>query len=183
MSFQWKENTAVSACELCNKIFTFVFRKHHCRACGGIFCGQCSKNRLILNQPILPSYENDSLPAKEHRVCDSCFEKTKDHNICPVCARQFKHENDLEIENHVKECLESGKFPSARIRMYRLNPNSSLIGQECTICYETYKAEEEMAVCVCLCNFHFRCLARWFDLGGKGCPIHFEILKNSSNTR
>eukprot|EP01063_Lacrimia_lanifica_P031843 TRINITY_DN5334_c0_g1_i3.p2 TRINITY_DN5334_c0_g1~~TRINITY_DN5334_c0_g1_i3.p2 ORF type:complete len:164 (+),score=46.27 TRINITY_DN5334_c0_g1_i3:82-573(+) len=39
----WVEDERVSACGHCRAEFTFVLRRHHCRACGLIFCGRCTQ--------------------------------------------------------------------------------------------------------------------------------------------
>ena len=40
---RWAHNHETSHCKNCSKKFTLVLRKHHCRACGEIFCNECSK--------------------------------------------------------------------------------------------------------------------------------------------
>lgn len=35
-------------CHRCRVQFTVVQRKHHCRACGQVFCGQCSQKNTTL---------------------------------------------------------------------------------------------------------------------------------------
>ncbi|KAM5588543.1 hypothetical protein ABKV19_006815 [Rosa sericea] len=37
-----------SHCQGCSSQFTFINRKHHCRRCGGIFCGSCTQQRMFL---------------------------------------------------------------------------------------------------------------------------------------
>jgi RUN and FYVE domain-containing protein 1 len=59
--FQW-ESDAVQ-CKICTKEFNLARRKHHCRRCGGIFCSDCSDNKMPL-----PS------SSKPVRVCDNCYE-------------------------------------------------------------------------------------------------------------
>ena len=41
----WIPDAHVLACFNCNSLFSFFRRKHHCRACGRIFCDDCSKER------------------------------------------------------------------------------------------------------------------------------------------
>lgn len=51
-----------SHCQGCASLFTFINRKHHCRRCGGIFCGSCTQQRMLLRG------QGDS-PV---RICDPC---------------------------------------------------------------------------------------------------------------
>ncbi len=53
-------------CHRCRVEFGIVQRKHHCRACGQIFCNKCSSKECTL-----PRFGIE----KEVRVCDACFEK------------------------------------------------------------------------------------------------------------
>lgn len=46
--FQWEQDEAVTICKICNKDFNVARRKHHCRRCGGIFCNECSDNKMPL---------------------------------------------------------------------------------------------------------------------------------------
>lgn len=62
----WIADHEAKECMSCKSGFTFVNRKHHCRNCGGIFCGTCSTKkiailRLGLTQPV--------------RTCDECYRK------------------------------------------------------------------------------------------------------------
>lgn len=54
----WVPDRDTSHCLQCNSLFTFLRRKHHCRACGRIFCDACSSRKI-----------------KGKRTCDSCVEK------------------------------------------------------------------------------------------------------------
>lgn len=42
----WMPDSAVDACTICNAAFSVTFRRHHCRVCGTVVCGNCSKARL-----------------------------------------------------------------------------------------------------------------------------------------
>ncbi|XP_066588091.1 hepatocyte growth factor-regulated tyrosine kinase substrate [Prorops nasuta] len=53
-------------CHRCRVTFTVVLRKHHCRACGQVFCGQCSNKTTAL-----PKFGIE----KEVRVCEACYEQ------------------------------------------------------------------------------------------------------------
>ncbi|XP_059435930.1 uncharacterized protein LOC132168870 [Corylus avellana] len=62
---KWLADSAASTCMLCGVRFhPIICSRHHCRFCGGIFCGECSRGRSLL-------------PAKfrvgdPQRVCDVC---------------------------------------------------------------------------------------------------------------
>jgi len=62
----WKEDYSVEECPLCSNEFGFFTRRHHCRNCGGIFCGDCSSQRT--------------------RIAQLGFEEPV--RVCDVCARE-----------------------------------------------------------------------------------------------
>ncbi|XP_025621785.1 uncharacterized protein [Arachis hypogaea] len=62
---KWLADSAAASCMLCSVRFhPIMCTRHHCRFCGGIFCGECSKGRSLL-----PSKFRVSDP---QRVCDVC---------------------------------------------------------------------------------------------------------------
>ena len=52
-------------CHRCRVTFGVLQRRHHCRACGQVFCGQCS-NKVST----LPKFGIE----KEVRVCEACYD-------------------------------------------------------------------------------------------------------------
>lgn len=61
---KWIKDEDADKCMKCSKEFTFVFRQHHCRSCGGIYCGDCTKKRA----PVLKFGYQEMV-----RVCDTCY--------------------------------------------------------------------------------------------------------------
>nr|XP_018917232.1 PREDICTED: hepatocyte growth factor-regulated tyrosine kinase substrate [Bemisia tabaci] len=61
---EWAEG---HCCHRCRDAFTLFNRKHHCRACGQVFCGKCASQTSTL-----PNIGFE----KEVRVCDVCYEKS-----------------------------------------------------------------------------------------------------------
>lgn len=64
----WVPDASVSNCKDCNAGFGFFTRKHHCRACGFVFCDRCAKYRIGVHRPHYSAGEE-----REERVCSSCF--------------------------------------------------------------------------------------------------------------
>ncbi|XP_015269444.1 PREDICTED: zinc finger FYVE domain-containing protein 16-like, partial [Gekko japonicus] len=59
----WVPDSEAPNCMNCQTKFTFTKRRHHCRACGKVFCGPCCNRKCKLQ------YMD-----KEARVCISCYE-------------------------------------------------------------------------------------------------------------
>uniref|UniRef100_A0A671V1Y1 Zinc finger, FYVE domain containing 9b n=1 Tax=Sparus aurata TaxID=8175 RepID=A0A671V1Y1_SPAAU len=58
----WIPDAQALVCMKCGVKFTFTKRRHHCRACGKVFCALCSSLKFRLTH----------LDGKEGRVCISC---------------------------------------------------------------------------------------------------------------
>uniref|UniRef100_A0A673XCV0 Zinc finger FYVE domain-containing protein 9-like n=1 Tax=Salmo trutta TaxID=8032 RepID=A0A673XCV0_SALTR len=58
----WVPDAQALVCMMCEVRFTFTKRRHHCRACGKVFCSVCSGLKFRLTH----------LDGKEGRVCVSC---------------------------------------------------------------------------------------------------------------
>ncbi|KIM48478.1 hypothetical protein M413DRAFT_22967 [Hebeloma cylindrosporum] len=86
----WKPDSSSSACDnfYCRAPFSLFYeRKHHCRKCGGVFCGSCTSrttplldtsNLSILQPPRnipISAFESPSSPIINSRVCDDCWDQ------------------------------------------------------------------------------------------------------------
>jgi hypothetical protein len=63
----WIPDDQAKGCLCCKSDFTFFNRKHHCRFCGGVVCGGCSKRKAMLR-------------GKEERICDQCVDLRTKYN-------------------------------------------------------------------------------------------------------
>lgn len=83
---KWVPDAEAPACMNCDAKFTFTKRRHHCRACGKVFCSQCCsmKNRLA-------HMEN-----REGRVCFQCHQliAQAEHWNEASCAGRTPHPNN-----------------------------------------------------------------------------------------
>ncbi|NXC21233.1 ZFY16 protein, partial [Corythaeola cristata] len=62
----WVPDSEAPNCMNCQVKFTFTKRRHHCRACGKVFCGGCCKRKCKLQYM-----------EKEARVCTGCYDDIK----------------------------------------------------------------------------------------------------------
>jgi len=71
----WQLDNSTKVCSGCGVTFTMFNRRHHCRACGKIFCDGCTQQRAIVVNPVAAKGTDGGMKADE-RVCDGCFKKT-----------------------------------------------------------------------------------------------------------
>ncbi|KAF2461907.1 hypothetical protein BDY21DRAFT_3608 [Lineolata rhizophorae] len=71
----WKPDNSTDVCTspTCNKAFHFFERRHHCRRCGGVFCGQHSSAAVKLDHSA-----RFHPGARYHRACDNCWAEYRD---------------------------------------------------------------------------------------------------------
>jgi len=86
--YAWVRDEMVNICHHCKAVFGYMTRKHHCRACGRIYCHYCCSKWIILPRtsmeiyPVEPGsnilgkvYNKFYNPANKDRVCDTCHKK------------------------------------------------------------------------------------------------------------
>ncbi|XP_063713137.1 pleckstrin homology domain-containing family F member 2-like isoform X2 [Symsagittifera roscoffensis] len=62
----WTPDQNCSVCPVCNKTkFTAINRRHHCRKCGTLMCGDCQR------------YQEDKAKKKKEKVCFMCLDIAK----------------------------------------------------------------------------------------------------------
>ncbi|XP_065841177.1 uncharacterized protein [Oscarella lobularis] len=68
----WKPDESRSRCASpkCNKRFSLIERRSHCRLCGDVFCSSCCQFKRKLNTYAQP----DPHRGRMHRVCAACFD-------------------------------------------------------------------------------------------------------------
>lgn len=68
----WIDDSARTKCALCKSTFGTFNRKHHCRRCGEIVCGDCSKHTMNVAHPA--TKPSQAQPEKQPvRVCNLCY--------------------------------------------------------------------------------------------------------------
>lgn len=67
----WIPNSRITHCGLCEKVFTDLETKHHCRMCGGGFCEDCA-----FQTKVVPTWGSSPV-----RVCKKCYEEDPTTNV------------------------------------------------------------------------------------------------------
>ena len=73
----WVPDKDAKACgnAPCSRPFTVLLRRHHCRACGLVFCRQCVDARLLLDPETAEPVKRKNKKAVAARVCVDCYER------------------------------------------------------------------------------------------------------------
>lgn len=95
---EWAPNKEAPTCALCARRFTVTFRRHHCRFCGGVACGDCAPPRKTM-----------ALKKRKGvvRCCHECFSE-----LCPENA-------ELEHAREVTAARRRHATAPSRINPYR----------------------------------------------------------------
>ncbi|XP_061539259.1 zinc finger FYVE domain-containing protein 9 [Phycodurus eques] len=101
----WIPDTEAHVCMKCGVKFTFTKRRHHCRACGKVFCALCSGLKFRLTH----------LDGKEGRVCVSCH-STLIKSTSPRGKRRVWFADELLIDK------QSESAPTTPVRGHAFSP-------------------------------------------------------------
>ncbi|XP_051028559.1 zinc finger FYVE domain-containing protein 16 [Acomys russatus] len=86
----WVPDSEAPNCMNCQVKFTFTKRRHHCRACGKVFCGVCCNRKCKLQYL-----------EKEARVCVICYETI---NKAQAFERMMSPSGSCLKSNHSNDC-------------------------------------------------------------------------------
>lgn len=70
---EWVSYESQRSCMVCSRKFSLLVRRHHCRLCGRICCGPCSRYKRRL--PFSATLVKPSAKARHHlvKVCSTCI--------------------------------------------------------------------------------------------------------------
>ncbi|KFV87962.1 FYVE and coiled-coil domain-containing protein 1 [Struthio camelus australis] len=63
---KWQGDTEINHCLDCQREFSWMVRRHHCRMCGRVFCYYCCNNYMVTKHA-----------GKKERCCRACFNKPR----------------------------------------------------------------------------------------------------------
>lgn len=102
---KWVDSSIISACQSCSEQFVGLIGKHHCRACGRVFCSNCcNKNETILEEFIQKPLEDDSVRQYLSNTLNSMFTgQNKRELVCNDCHKKI---NDLKNVKYLIKIFE-----------------------------------------------------------------------------
>lgn len=71
LPYIWVPNAKADRCYMCTTEFSLMVRRHHCRSCGQVFCGNCCFQFQSL-PAYLPRIHTSFCDRRKHRVCNAC---------------------------------------------------------------------------------------------------------------
>lgn len=97
-ALSWIPDNASSHCYLCKDGFSLIKRRHHCRACGRIFCYKCCNNYMSLPKNLEEYPEkNQNLWEYVYRNVQYKTPKSKKERVCNSCHHRLTNIINLEV--------------------------------------------------------------------------------------
>lgn len=115
----WKPDSSKFNCTQCGKLFNYITerrRKHHCRSCGEIFCGDCLKNYIYLDEDA------------KFTLFGSNWEEEDDNN-----GNNNMHLIDQDLSNEARS-----DSKNSRKKSFILN-NKKYLCKVCLKCFQQYE--------------------------------------------
>lgn len=91
INLKWVDSNLINNCQLCSCQFGFLWRKHHCRICGGVFCSNCCNKYIDIPTHLLdiPKHEDKYkvilsntyrwlFNGDKQLVCNNCHNKVNE---------------------------------------------------------------------------------------------------------
>jgi hypothetical protein len=102
---EWVDSSKVSKCQSCPSKFSLFLRKHHCRACGGVFCYYCCCKYTKIPDKLFDIPKESELLTIYLKNTITKLAGTHDDNISLVCNECYNKINNLSnIQPIIKIC-------------------------------------------------------------------------------
>ena len=75
----WMSDSSAKSCYECERPFTLLRRRHHCRSCGQIFCANCCSRLPQSFNPKEATLDRQTIASlRKQLVCHTCLQQLKD---------------------------------------------------------------------------------------------------------
>jgi len=99
---KWVDSNIIFNCQTCSVKFGYFTKKHHCRACGCVFCDNCCKQYISI-----PNFIKKPIPetSYKHQIM-SLYRNTKDDLVCGVCYSKIVNLKNISYILKIAEFLD-----------------------------------------------------------------------------
>ena len=108
-----------STCSACDRVFSLVLRRHHCRLCGSLVCESCSPGRCLLP----PQYAETPV-----RICRPCNAK-----LVSAFDVQFNPRPAGEDVDRLKLCIAKLEESLRRAQLAEMSKPTSIVAETSTV--------------------------------------------------
>jgi hypothetical protein len=99
---KWIDSNIIIKCQSCLASFGFFVRKHHCRACGKVFCSNCCYKSIKIPQNFINKPKEDNTISQSINNTFKWFTNNKDDLVCNECYDKISKLN--KITDLIKIC-------------------------------------------------------------------------------
>lgn len=94
---KWVQSKLINSCQHCSTEFGFLTRKHHCRACGGVFCYSCCNLYIKIPKFLLKLPESSSNYKSILSISYRKFFNSDEELVCIDCNNKIKSLEKVNI--------------------------------------------------------------------------------------
>jgi hypothetical protein len=95
--YKYVDDEDVSSCNICKCTFNILRRKHHCRMCGRIFCGSCSRYKAIIDK----RYSQLNIKYTKNNYFSSIKNifgyNSLEQRVCIACYTDIQHYKKVDV--------------------------------------------------------------------------------------
>lgn len=92
---KWVDDSMIINCQMCSTKFGFFTRKHHCRACGGVFCGTCCCKSIKIPEQYIHKPQEATTYFQPLSNAISWYVKGQDNLVCTDCYTKIHNLNQI----------------------------------------------------------------------------------------
>jgi hypothetical protein len=94
---KWIDSSLVHKCQKCEHTFGFFLRKHHCRACGGVFCYACCNNYIVIPNGLIDKPEETGYLKEKVSSIYKSWSNGDKSLVCNECYYKINNLKNMEV--------------------------------------------------------------------------------------
>jgi hypothetical protein len=104
---KWVDSNLIHRCQICEYEFSFLNRKHHCRACGGVYCSSCCNKYIEIPQNLIKIPEQDiNLKINIKNTLNWFSNNNNKQLVCNICDNKINNLKKVDYLIKIFEFLD-----------------------------------------------------------------------------